>query len=86
MFIRLSEVNWLAYLLPDLTKIYQAQIRYHGELCKCQIKSVDRKKRTAEIEFLDLPQALTAGQSCVVYLGQEMLGGGIITTLSAAVA
>ncbi len=56
-------------------KEYTAQIRYHGELLKCQfqIKSKDRI-----IVSFEEPVLVSAGQSVVIYDGDICVGGGIV--------
>jgi tRNA-specific 2-thiouridylase len=40
----LEKVNWTSDGLPDLNKIYQARIRYRGELSKCKIEELESNK------------------------------------------
>lgn len=56
-------------------KEYTAQIRYHGELLKCQfkIKSKDR----IIVSFKE-PVLVSAGQSIVIYDGDVCMAGGIV--------
>jgi tRNA-specific 2-thiouridylase len=78
--VRLSGVNWIREV-PDASKIYEIQVRYHGEKIPAH---VDGNKVTFEKPVLAAP-----GQSLVVYdprptesFGQastdECMGGGII--------
>jgi len=56
-------------------KEYTAQIRYHGELLKCQfqIKSKDR----IVVSFKE-PVLVSVGQSIVIYDGDVCVAGGIV--------
>ncbi len=56
-------------------RVLDAQIRYHGELLKCQV--VDQTKEMAKIKF-ETPQLIAPGQSVVLYDGDVCIGGGII--------
>lgn len=67
--VRLSKANWHA--IPESGKKYRARIRYQQPLQACQIKG-------DTIIFDEAQEAVSAGQSCVVYDGETVLGGGII--------
>jgi tRNA-specific 2-thiouridylase len=71
--IDLENTNWT--LKPDPKKIYQAQIRYHGEFLPCQIKI--GKKDKAIIQFKQ-SQLVSPGQSIVIYDNKVCLGGGVV--------
>ena len=73
--ITLSDVNWIVGIAPDLTKIYQVQIRYHGTPYRCRLLVT---KNHTQLTFLDQPQACASGQSAVIYDSEVMLGGGVI--------
>jgi tRNA-specific 2-thiouridylase len=70
--LNLENTNWM--IKPDSKKIYQAQIRYHGEFLPCRIKINANK---AKITFKS-PQLVSPGQSIVVYDKNICLGGGVI--------
>ncbi len=70
----LNNTNWILGI-PKIDKVYTAQIRYHGELLHCTVKSKDKNK--AEIRFKK-PVLAASGQSCVIYDKKVCLGGGII--------
>lgn len=68
--IRLSDPHWINEQ-PDEDKKYRARLRYRGPLVECRINS--------EKLLLDEEQrAIAAGQSAVIYDGDQVLGGGII--------
>jgi len=74
--IIISDVNWIAGQTPDLTKNYQARIRYRGELGKCKLKKISDNKY--QVIFNKEKKFSTPGQSMVIYDGEICLGGGII--------
>jgi len=72
----LSGLNWLA---GDRGAEFTcaAQIRYHHKPAPCTVRL--GREGTAEVRF-ERPQfAVAAGQSAVLYEGDRVLGGGIIT-------
>ncbi len=69
-------LNWINSVGYKLPLKCQAKIRYRQDVQNISIQSSDNS--VYEIIF-DAPQrAITPGQAIVFYLGQEMLGGGII--------
>ncbi|HEY5442526.1 MAG TPA: tRNA 2-thiouridine(34) synthase MnmA [Candidatus Saccharimonadales bacterium] len=76
--ITLEDVHWINQP-ADKGKRYQARLRYRGPLVGCTIAG---KKL-----ILEEPQrALAAGQSSVIYDGEHVLGGGIVTGLHSSAA
>lgn len=71
--IRLKNCNWL--ILPRAGKTYSARVRYRQPLQKCRIYF---DGHSVSIRF-DSPQTVALGQSCVIYDGDIVLGGGIIS-------
>lgn len=75
--ITINSINWISGKVPDLTKTYQARIRYRQPLQSCRIA-----QSSSEGEFLvtfDNPQpSISPGQSLVIYDGEICLGGGVI--------
>lgn len=67
----LTDVNWLAS--PEPAKTYVAQYRYHGPRVLVQVQGV----QVTPIESLREP--IAAGQSLVIYDGDQLLGGGVIS-------
>lgn len=68
--IKLESINWITK--PEEEKIYEARIRYQQKLEKCKIEG--------DFVVFENEQSLaTAGQSVVVYDGEECIGGGIIS-------
>ncbi len=72
--IYISHVNWTVNP-PILGQIYEARIRYRGELYKCQIEIKNKKTK---VIFKGEIKNCTPGQSIVFYQKYVCLGGGII--------
>ncbi len=71
-----KNVNWLSEKEPRLPLKIKAKIRYRSELVsgilsKFQVSSF-------KLQFSKKQRAITPGQSVAFYLGNELLGGGII--------
>ncbi len=68
---------------PFTTKMYTAQVRYHGELYKCKITKLRspasklKDDKSFSLHFKKFVVA-DAGQSIVLYDGDECVGGGVI--------
>lgn len=61
---------------PQVSKTYKARLRYRGPLVGCSvIVSAER----ASLELKDEQRAIAAGQSAVLYDGDRVVGGGIIS-------
>ena len=73
-FVKVKDTNWISEI-PNSSKIYTAQIRYHGEFLECKIKINNASK--AEIIFNKLV-LVASGQSCVIYDDEVCMGGGIV--------
>lgn len=73
-FYVINNTNWISFI-PDNKKVYQAQIRYHGELIDCKIKI--QKNNNAEIYF-NKEILVDSGQSIVIYDNDICMGGGIM--------
>ncbi len=69
--IELGEVHWINEK-PQEKKTYQARLRYRGPLINCTIKS-------NKLTLKDEQRGLAAGQSAVIYDGDHVLGGGILS-------
>lgn len=73
--LRASQVNFCRGILPNTTKKYTAQVRYHGEQYVCSIVDVNGDSMTLRFEK---PVVFDRGQSVVLYDKNECIGGGII--------
>lgn len=61
--------------VPLENKIYEIQLRYHGEFIKAKLKFINKDK----IEVLtDEPLQVAGGQSIVIYDKDTVLGGGVV--------
>jgi tRNA-specific 2-thiouridylase len=77
----LAQCNWIGRI-PAVNEPLTARVRHLGELLPCVMTSVDgsagnRLTGRASIAF-EAPLVASAGQSVVVYDGDECLGGGIL--------
>lgn len=73
--VYIEKTNWMSGT-PKIDKKYSGRARYRQPLEPLVFTSV--KEGTAEVEFSKPQNALTPGQSLVVYDGEVCLGGGII--------
>jgi len=70
-----SKTSWVNET-PLKGKLYDAQIRYHGELFKCKLDIFEEGKVYV---IFDRNVLVDKGQSIVVYDGDVCLGGGIVS-------
>jgi len=77
----LSSTNWFCNP-PLFSKNYWARIRYRAVPVKCQVSIAENNLAT--VEFAEPQDAVTPGQSCVIYNGAECLGGGVIVAVGAS--
>jgi len=74
--VMLERTNWIK--IPEVGPLESGRTRYRQPLVPLVFTSIKEDSGTAEIKF-DKPQnALTPGQSLVVYDGEVCLGGGVI--------
>ena len=66
--VELKEINWINK--PKDGVKYGARIRYRQPLQECTI--------SGDVVTFEDPQLPAPGQSCVIYKGEQCLGGGII--------
>lgn len=71
-----GHVNWISGQAPALPCKVEAQIRYRSASAPATIESRDNKYY--KIVFDEPQRAITEGQSVVFYVGEEMMGGGVI--------
>lgn len=72
--VTISNLHWIK-AEPKLTKTYRARLRYRGDLLPA---TVVQKGKNAQVKLQRPERAVAAGQSVVVYDGQQVLGGGIV--------
>jgi tRNA-uridine 2-sulfurtransferase len=73
--IVLRDAHWINQA-PD-NKPYKVRLRYRGPLIDCTI--AQESDGAVVVSLKDQQRAIAAGQSAVVYDGQYVLGGGIIS-------
>lgn len=83
-----ENVNWISGKEPKLPLQCEAVIRYHHQPVKCIVvvgtghcPVQQNNRRKYLIKFKKPQRAVTPGQSVVLYQGDEVLGGGIISNL-----
>ena len=73
--LNIINTNWILGT-PEKDKVYQAQIRYHGELLNCRISGSPTSRNSVKIIF-EKNVLVDSGQSVVLYDNDVCLGGGI---------
>ncbi len=72
----ITDVHWIN-CQPDLTKQYQARVRYRAALVPITLLALT--KQGLQMTLGEEVRALTPGQSAVIYDGDRVVGGGIVT-------
>jgi tRNA-specific 2-thiouridylase len=73
--LKLQDVHWINGE-PDLSKQYQVRTRYRAPLVDCTLQVAGG---TLQVALRDQIRAVTPGQSTVIYDGDRVLGGGIVS-------
>ncbi len=73
--IKLHQVNW--QVVPEQSDVQKAQFRYRQKPFKIHMKNLDGEH--CEVELKEAVEQPAKGQSCVIYVGEQCLGGGIIS-------
>lgn len=73
----LDEISWISNKKPKFPLTCKAKIRYQANEAKCL---VDHSDKRIIVTFTKPQKAITPGQSIVFYLGEEIIGGGIISS------
>lgn len=68
----ISDMNYISSTKPTFAT---CKFRYRGEDIPIEIEYLENNKIKVKYESA---KAVTPGQACVIYLGSEMIGGGII--------
>ncbi len=76
-----KEMNWIRGKTPAPGSRLAAKIRYRQDDQSCTVISADARHLT--LAFDRAQRAVTAGQSVVLYDGDECLGGGVINNSNA---
>jgi tRNA-specific 2-thiouridylase len=74
--LRSEAAHWIAGSPPAASFRCQAQVRYRQPAQDCAV--VVRDDGTLEVAFDAAQRAVTPGQSVVLYLGEQCLGGAVI--------
>lgn len=74
--VTIKDVNWISGISPKIGEPLQARIRYRQKLQN--IRLIETDDYSATLEFEDNVDAITSGQSLVIYDGEVCLGGGVI--------
>jgi tRNA-specific 2-thiouridylase len=69
--LQLQDLHWINSA-PEAGKTYQARLRYRGPLVSCTIDGEN-------LSLQEEQRGLAAGQSAVLYDGERVLGGGILS-------
>jgi len=78
----LSDVSWVGGSPPDRDDV-EVQIRYRSGAVPARLVAIDDGWH---VWFEEPQEAVASGQAGVVYRGDEVLGGGTITTALQGVA
>lgn len=71
----ITKPHWIGEI-PDPRATYEIRSRYRGQLIRGKVRKV---KNRLQIKLEQAERAITPGQSAVIYDGETVLGGGIIT-------
>lgn len=72
----IRDTHWINET-PDTSKKYDVRMRHLSKLTTCRLEALD--DGGYEVKLSKPERALTAGQSAVVYEGDRVIGGGIIS-------
>ena len=74
--LRASQLSWVSGRAPSSGQALAAKVRYRQQDQACVVRSIENGELV--LEFAEPQRAVTAGQSVVLYDGDNCLGGGII--------
>jgi len=72
-----EKVNSVKYKQIPEDRVFDIKTRYTAKAAKGNVKNLKNGKIL--IEFVESQRAVTPGQSVVIYEGEDLIGGGIIT-------
>ena len=75
--VRLRNLNWIARDTVDQPMTVEAKVRYAAQADRAQL--IPTGEDTVELHFETPQRAVTPGQVAALYLGDYVLGSGIIT-------
>ena len=73
----IERLNFVKYPVLECGSVYTTKIRYKDSGAECVVRSFGDS--TMELEFTSPRRAITPGQSAVLYEGDDIVGGGIIS-------
>ncbi len=74
--LTVDNLNYIAGIEPDKVMEIEVKIRYRAPAVQATLHPPE--KGIARVIFKEKQKAITPGQSAVFYIGEEVLGGGII--------
>ncbi len=74
--LTVDNLNYIAGIEPDKVMEIEVKIRYRASAVQATLYPPE--KGIARVIFKEKQKAITPGQSAVFYIGEEVLGGGII--------
>jgi tRNA-specific 2-thiouridylase len=74
--LTIAQLHWINEA-PDMAKTYQVRTRYRAPLVECVLEPAGKNELT--IKLKEAERAITPGQSAVIYDGEHVVGGGIVT-------
>ena len=74
--VTVNQLHWLNET-PDTGKTYQVRARYRAPLVEAIISEINEGLMTLKLQ--QPVRAIAPGQSVVIYDGDRVIGGGIIT-------
>jgi len=75
--LRADQLSWVSGLAPAAGSKLTAKVRYRQSDQECQVCEIDEHELVLKLD--QAQRAVTAGQSVVLYDGENCLGGGIIS-------
>ncbi len=74
--ITISQPNWISGFEPNFSRTYSVRIRYSHRGSPATIEKIEENR--FRISFEEPQRAITPGQFAVIYLGDEVIGSGVI--------
>jgi tRNA-uridine 2-sulfurtransferase len=77
--LTLQQLHWIN-AAPQTNKHYKVRLRYRAALIDC--RSTSSTSDGLQLTLAEPERAITPGQSAVLYDGERVVGGGIVSTAS----